>query len=392
MPAEPPRRISVTVGAGAFAGGSRDGSDGGSGDAELVLDLGADHPSTHGGLRLSLTLDGERITSADPRIGFVHRGAEKLFEVRDYRQILMLANRHDWLSAFANELGVVLAVERLMGLTVPPRAVRLRTALAEINRASAGLAFLGAVPADDGGAVVRTTAEREALLGVLEEVSGGRVHTMFNRIGGLKEDVPAGWIGRTRDVLEQLAGSVPPLTDRLLGSPEVRRAAGQGVVTQDMVDGYGLSGPVARAAGVALDLRRDEPYLAYPDLELPYPPDGDSAGDVPARFACLAGDVLAGLQLARTCLADLPSGPIAVRLPKAVRAPEGETYAWTENPFGITGYHLVSRGGTTPWRLKVRTPSFATLSALPEILPGLALPDLPMVLASLFFVLGDADR
>jgi NADH-quinone oxidoreductase subunit D len=383
MSDESPRRVSVAVGAGALD------------DDSLVLDLGADHPSTHGGLRLSLTLDGDRIASADPRIGFVHRGAEKLFEVRDYRQILMLANRHDWLSAFANELGVVLAVERLMGLTVPPRAVRLRTALAEVNRASAGLAFLGAVPADDGGAVVRTTAEREALLGVLEEVSGGRVHVMFNRVGGLKEDVPAGWIRRTADVLDGLADSLPTLTERLLASPEVRRAAGQGVLSERVVDGYGLSGPVARASGVALDLRRDEPYLAYPELaQLGYavPSNLGRDGDVPARFACLAADALAGLRLARTCLDELPSGPIAARLPKAVRAPEGETYAWTENPFGITGYHLVSRGGTTPWRLKVRTPSFATLSALPEILPGTALADLPMVLASLFFVLGDADR
>ncbi len=391
MAAQSPRRVSVAVGAGAMTAGP----DGAGEQDPLVLDLGADHPSTHGGLRLSLTLDGETITSADPRIGYVHRGAEKLFEVRDYRQILMLANRHDWLSAFANELGVALAVERLMGLTVPPRAVRLRTALAEINRASAGLAFLGAVPADDGGPVVRTTAEREALLGVLEEVSGGRVHVMFNRVGGLKEDVPAGWIGRTAAVLDALVESVPRLSDRLLASPEVGRAGGQGVVSERVVDGYGLSGPVARAAGVALDLRRDEPYLAYPDLARSgheVPSNLGRTGDVPARFACLAADVVAGLRLARVCLDDLPAGPVSVRLPKVVRAPEGEVYAWTENPFGVTGYHLVSRGGTTPWRLKVRTPSFATLSALPEILPGLALADLPMVLSSLFFVLGDADR
>jgi NADH-quinone oxidoreductase subunit D len=374
----PVRSVTVAVGAGAMS------------DDSLVLDLGADHPSTHGGLRLALTLDGDRIVTADPRVGFVHRGAEKLFEVRDYRQILMLANRHDWLSAFANELGVVLAVERLMGLGVPPRAIWLRTALAELNRASAGLAFLGTVPADPGGSVVPTTAEREALLAVLEEVSGGRVHFMFNRVGGLKEDLPAGWIDRTLATVDRVAASVVELAARLLAAPEVVRATGRGLVERRLVEGYGLSGPVARASGIALDLRRDEPYLGYGELDVP---SGiRTAGDVPARLACLADDVVGALRLVRRCLESLPAGPIAVRLPKVVRAPEGETYAWTENPLGITGYHLVSRGGTSPWRLKVRTASFATLSALPEVLPGVELPDLPMVLASLFFVLGDADR
>ncbi|HSP37868.1 MAG TPA: hypothetical protein VLR26_08945, partial [Frankiaceae bacterium] len=325
-----------------------------------------------------------------PRIGFVHRGAEKLFEVRDYRQILMLANRHDWLSAFANELGIALAVERMMGLTVPPRAVRLRTALAEINRASAGLAFLGTVPGDDGRSVVRTVAEREALLTVLEEVTGGRVHVMFNRVGGVKEDVPAGWIERTVAVLDRIGAVLPGRTATLLDDPAVRRAAGVGVVPAALVGSHGLSGPVARASGVDLDLRRDEPYLDYADLDIPRTVRTD--GDVPARLACLADDVAGALGLARHCLETLPAGPIAVRLPKLVRAPEGETYAWTENPLGITGYHLVSRGGTTPWRLKARTASFATLSALPDVLPGVTLPELPMVLASLFFVLGDADR
>lgn len=377
--------VTVAVGAGALTAEALEGAAG-----TLVLDLGADHPSTHGGLRLVLRLDGDRIAAADPRIGFVHRGAEKLFEVRDYRQILMLANRHDWLSAFANELGIALAVEQLMGLTVPPRAVRLRTALAEINRASAGLAFLGTVPADDGGAVLSTAEEREALLGVFEEVSGGRVHVMFNRIGGLKEDVPAGWIERTVAVLDRIAGRIPQIAAGLADDAGVQRAAGVGVVSAAMVDGHGLSGPVARAAGVELDLRRDEPYLDYAGLDVPSTVRG--AGDVPARLACLADDVAAALGLARSCLTSMPAGPVSVRLPKAVRAPEGEAYAWTENPLGITGYHLVSRGATTPWRLKVRTASFATLSALPEILPGVSLPDLPLVLASLFFVLGDADR
>ncbi|MDQ1648756.1 MAG: NADH-quinone oxidoreductase subunit [Frankiaceae bacterium] len=383
------RTATVAVGAGALGGVSAGES--------LVLDLGADHPSTHGGMRLALELEGDVIdaviTAADPRIGFVHRGAEKLFEVRDYRQILMLANRHDWLSSFAGEVGVALAVERLMGLAVPPRATRLRTALLELNRASAGLAFLGTVPGDDGRAVVRTVAQREMLLRVFEEVTGGRVHLMFTRIGGVQQDVPAGWIDRTIGVVDRLLAELGPITEALLTAEPVRRLAGVGAVTPELVDAYGLSGPVARAAGVPLDLRRDEAYLDYPSLDLTVLARTTAGpGDVPSRLSCLCDDVRGGLLLARECLTSLPSGPVNVRLPKLVRAPEDETYSWIEAPLGIAGCHLVSRGGTTPWRLKLRTPSFATLSALPAILPGVVLQDLPAVLASLFFVLGDADR
>src|SRR4051812_28885019 len=159
----------------------------------MVLNIGPQHPATHGVLRLTLTLDGERIVRADPVIGYMHRGAEKLFEVRDYRQILVLTNRHDWLSAFANELGLAMAVERMLGLEVPERAVWLRTLLAELNRALHHLAFLGALP---GGPA--TDSAREALQAALEELAGGRVHFMFNRVGGLKEDAPAGWSERCR--------------------------------------------------------------------------------------------------------------------------------------------------------------------------------------------------
>src|SRR5205814_10266297 len=168
--------------------------------ADMVLNIGPQHPATHGVLRLALTLDGERIIRADPVIGYMHRGAEKLFEARDYRQIIVLANRHDWLSAFANELGVVLAVERMLGMEVPQRAVWLRTLLAEMNRTLNHLMFLGSYPLEIGAItpVFYAFRERETLQAVMEEVSGGRMHYMFNRVGGLKEEVPAGWTRRAR--------------------------------------------------------------------------------------------------------------------------------------------------------------------------------------------------
>src|SRR6059036_2080456 len=228
----------------------------------MVLNIGPQHPATHGVLRLTLTLDGERIVRADPVIGYMHRGAEKLFEARDYRQILVLANRHDWLSAFSNELGVVLAVERMMGLEVPVRAVWLRTLLAELNRVLNHLMFLGSYPLELGAItpVFYAFRERETIQAVMEEVSGGRMHYMFNRVGGLKEDLPNGWAGRARRAVADVRSRMDRFDNLVLGNEIFRgRTRGVGVLSREVVHAYGVSGPIARASGVDLDLRRDEP-------------------------------------------------------------------------------------------------------------------------------------
>ena len=354
------------------------------GTADLVLDLGPQHPGTHGVLRLALTLDGATIATADPIVGFMHRGAEKLFEVRDYRQITVLANRHDWLSAFSSELGVVLAVERMLGMEVPVRAVWLRTLLAELNRVLSHLSFLGGA----GAALVPlTTRHREAVVAVLEEATGGRIHYMANRVGGLHQDVPLGWPGRVRSAVAAARAALPGLADLLAGAG----LEGLGVLDPALVPAYGISGPIARASGVDMDLRRDQPYLAYGELA-PLQVVLGSRGDALARFEVLLGQVAVSLDLVEACLDALPGGPVDVKLPKTVRAPEGSVYSWTENPLGLMGYYLVSRGEKTPWRLAMRTASFNNVSALPAVLPGVALPDLPAVLSSLFFVVGDLDK
>src|SRR6201992_232389 len=228
--------------------------------ADMVLNIGPQHPSTHGVLRLKLTLDGERVTACEPIVGYMHRGAEKLFEVRDYRQIIVLANRHDWLSAFSNELGVALAVERLMGIEVPERAVWLRMALAELNRVLNHLMFLGAYPLEIGAITPMFYAfrERETLQAVMEEVSGGRMHYMFNRVGGLKEEVPAGWTGGGRGAVGRGGPPLPEL-DHLIRKNDIflARTVGVGVLTAGPGPGSGAAGPVARASGLDLDLRRD---------------------------------------------------------------------------------------------------------------------------------------
>ena len=378
----------------------------GSGAAELattdmVLNIGPQHPATHGVLRLKLTLDGERILECEPIIGYMHRGAEKLFEVRDYRQIIVLANRHDWLSAFANELGVVIAAERMLGMDVPVRAVWARTLLAELNRVLNHLMFLGSYPLEVGAItpIFYAFRERETLQQVMEEISGGRMHYMFNRVGGLKDDLPAGWLDRAADAVAGVRRRLPAMRDMILGNEIfIARTRGVGALDAETVHAYGVSGPIARASGVDVDLRRDEPYLAYGELFR----DGGPGrvvtrhdGDCYARFEVLAEQVSVSLELADRCidqLRSLPRGPINVKLPKVLKVPEGHTYAWTENPLGLNGYYLVSRGEKTPWRLKLRSASFNNVAMLPELLRGCLIADMVAILGSTFFVVGDIDK
>ncbi|WP_328872971.1 NADH-quinone oxidoreductase subunit D [Streptomyces sp. NBC_00287] len=365
---------------------------------DMVLNIGPQHPSTHGVLRLRLVLDGERITSAEPVIGYMHRGAEKLFEARDYRQIIMLANRHDWLSAFSNELGVVLAVERMLGMEVPERAVWTRTLLAELNRVLNHLMFLGSYPLELGGItpIFYAFTEREELQHVMEEVSGGRMHYMFNRVGGLKEDLPAGWTTRARAVVADVRSRMDRFDDLVLGNEIFRgRTRGVGALAPETVHAYGVSGPIARASGVDFDLRRDEPYLAYGELQDTLKVVTRQEGDCLARFECLLEQTHNSLDLADACLDRLTAlapGPINQRLPKVLKAPEGHTYAWTENPLGINGYYLVSKGEKTPYRLKLRSASYNNIQALVELLPGTLVADMVAILGSLFFVVGDIDK
>ncbi|KNB52072.1 NADH-quinone oxidoreductase subunit D [Streptomyces caatingaensis] len=365
---------------------------------DMVLNIGPQHPSTHGVLRLRLVLDGERVRSAEPVIGYMHRGAEKLFEARDYRQIVMLANRHDWLSAFSNELGVVMAVERMLGMEVPERAVWLRTLLAELNRVLNHLMFLGSYPLELGGItpVFHAFREREVLQRVLEEVSGGRIHYMFNRVGGLKEDLPAGWLDRARSAVAEVRSRMDVHDRLVLGNEIFRgRTRGVGVLSPETVHAYGVSGPIARASGVDFDLRRDEPYLAYGELGDVLEVVTREEGDCLARFECLLAQTHNSLALATACLdrlADLPPGPVNQRLPKVLKAPEGATYTWTENPLGLNGYYLVSKGEKTPYRLKLRSASFNNIQALTELLPGTLVADMVAILGSMFFVVGDIDK
>lgn len=230
----------------------------------------------------------------------------------------------------------------------------------------------------------------------MEEVSGGRMHYMFNRVGGLKEDLPAGWLGRARHAIAELNSRMDVYDRLVLGNEIFRgRTRGVGVLPAEAVHAFEVSGPIARASGVDFDLRRDEPYLAYGELQDTLKVVTRADGDCLARFEVLLDQTHNALELADACLdriAELPPGPINQRLLKVLKAPEGHTYAWTENPLGINGYYLVSKGEKTPYRLKLRSASYNNIQALTVLLPGTLVADMVAILGSLFFVVGDIDK
>ncbi|HEX2029411.1 MAG TPA: NADH-quinone oxidoreductase subunit D [Nitriliruptorales bacterium] len=360
---------------------------------DMTLSIGPQHPSTHGVLRIIVELDGERIVKATPVIGYMHRGFEKLAEHRDYRQIMALVNRHDWLSGFCNEVGVALAVEKMLEMEVPERAEWIRMLLFEWNRILNHLMFIGSFGLELGAITPMFYAfrEREEIQYLLESATGGRLHFTFTQIGGLKDDLPRGFLSESRRLVDVVRGRLRDYEDLLLGNEIFHaRTKGVGVLPADVATSYGVSGSILQATGVAEDVRVSEPYLRYGeiDVEVPTGRNGDSYD----RFWCLINRLRVSLDIIDQVHERLPAGPVNVRLPKIVKAPEGAVYVRTENPLGQCGYYLVSDGKKNPWRLKMRTPSFSNVSMLPYLIEGTLVPDLIAVLGSVFFVVGDIDR
>jgi len=358
-------------------------------DADLILDLGDLHPAQHGALQLALDLEGDVITGADARVGLLHRSAEKLFEARDYRQILMLANRHDWLSAFSSELGVALTIEAAMGIIPPERATWARTLLAEVNRVTASLLLIGAAVPQASPSL----AVREELQELQERATGGRVHPMITRIGGLAHPLAPDWLDDLERVLAGLTDQLPAVRKSVTTAMQAHTGVAE-LTTADALS-IGVSGPVARASGVDLDLRRDAQLLSYPELASLIDVPIATAGDIPARYQVLLAQIAVSVALACAAAArlrELGEGPVNVPLPKVVRVPESTSYGEFEGPLGRSGYLLSSVGEKTPWRLKLRTPSFANVQALARALPGTPLAALAPAVTSFFFVVGDIDR
>jgi NADH-quinone oxidoreductase subunit D len=360
----------------------------------MTLNIGPQHPATHGTLRIIVRLDGEQVVAAEPVPGYMHRGYEKLAEVRSYPQITTLINRIDWLGSFANEVPFILAAERLMDIEAPPRAQWIRTALFELSRIANVVLFLGDMAAQLGAItpVFYAFRDREFVLNQIEAVTGGRFHPNFDRIGGLLDDLPKGWVADTKAVMARIRDFCDEMDELLVGNEIFEaRCRGIGVIPANVGLSYGLSGANIRASGVDWDHRRDTPCgLVYDQLDWKVwtHPDGDSF----ARYWVRLQETREATKMVEQCLDGLPSGPIMAKVPRIIKVPAGEALVATENPLGEMAYYVVSKGDLVPFRVKIRSASFNNISILPWLLRGSYVPDVIAILASLYFILGDIDR
>ena len=360
----------------------------------MTLNIGPQHPATHGTLRIIARLDGEQVVWAEPSCGYMHRGYEKLTEVRTFPQVTSLINRIDWLGSFANEVPFILAAEKLMNVEAPPRAQWIRTILFELSRIANVTLFLGDLGVQMGAItpVFLAFRDREYVLNLIESATGGRFHPNFDRIGGLKDDLPAGWIDETKVVMKKLRNFCDEIETLLFGNEIFQsRTRGIGVIPREVALQYGMSGANLRASGVDWDLRRDQDIaLAYDkvDFKVWTHPDGDSF----ARCWVRLQETREATKIVDQLLNGIPSGPIMAKVPKIIKVPEGEAWVSTENPLGEMGYYVVSRGDLGPFRVKIRSASFNNISITPWLLRGVYVPDIITILASLYFILGDIDR
>ena len=360
----------------------------------MTLNIGPQHPATHGTLRIIVKLDGEQVIAAEPVPGYMHRGYEKLTEVRSFPQVTTLINRIDWLGSFANEVPFILAAEKLMQIEAPPRAQWIRTILFELSRiANIGL-FLGDLGVQLGAVtpVFYAFRDREHVLNLIEGATGGRFHPNFDRIGGLKDDLPKGWIEETRSVMKKQRDYCDQIEDLLFGNEIFQtRTRGIGVIPKEVALSYGLSGANLRASGVDWDLRRDQKLpMAWDkvDWKVWTHPDGDSF----ARSWVRLQETREATHIVDGLLDSLPAGPIMAKVPRIIKVPEGEAWVATENPLGEMGYYVVSKGDIGPFRVKIRSASFNNISIASWVLRGVFVPDVITILASLYFILGDIDR
>jgi NADH-quinone oxidoreductase subunit D len=373
---------------------------------EMTLNIGPQHPSTHGVLRLIAQIDGERINSVEPVLGYMHRGYEKLTEVRTYAQITTLVNRIDWVAGFASEVPYIVAVERLMGVEPPERAQWIRLILSEMARIASHLVFMSSYPLELGAItpLFHALRDRERVLELIEGVTGGRFHPNFNRVGGVKPqagggkqtrtvsmDIPAGWFAQARETMEKVLAVCDDIDTLVVGNELFKaRTVGVGIIPVDKAIEYGMSGPNLRASGVPFDLRKEEPHLPYPEVE--FDVITAESGDCHDRYVVRLNEIRQAARIVLQAVDQIPSGPLVAKVPRIIKVPKGQTYVRGENPKGEFGYYIISEGGQKPYRIKIRSTSFSNLSILPWILEGQLIPDLVAVMGSLDFVLGDVDR
>ena len=387
-------------------------------DKTMILNMGPQHPSTHGVLRLLLEIDGEAVVRMMPDIGFLHTGIEKTCEAKFYQQVVPLTDRIDYLCPMVNNLCYVLAVEKLLGLEIPPRAQWIRVMLAELQRISSHLVWLGTHAMDIGAMSVFLYCfrEREDLLRIYEMVSGQRMMTSYFRVGGLALDPPLGFLDKVKKFLDIFPEKVDEYEDLLTGNrifiDRLKNVAHIGAADALAL---GLTGPSLRASGVDFDIRRDMPYSSYEKFKFTVPTSQD--GDVWARYVCRVAELRQSREIAKQALEGLPDGPTKAAAPKVVlperekmktemealiyhfkivtegfTVPAGEVYQAIESPRGEMGYYVVSDGTAKPMRVHMRSPSYANLQALPKMCEGRLIADVVAAIGSIDIVLGEIDR
>ena len=360
---------------------------------EYTLNLGPQHPSTHGVYHAKLRLNGESIVGCENVIGYLHRGMEKLAESRTYAQFAPYTARFDYLAGVLNNWGYAMALEKLGGIAVPERAEYIRVIVAELQRIASHLVMLSSMVIDLNavtGWMYAFTA-REGILDLLEAVSGSRMNLNYIVAGGVTEDLPEEFEAKVKRTFEDLHARLDDF-DRLVSGNEIflGRTRGIGVIESGQALEYGMTGPNLRASGVDLDLRKDAPYGIYDklDFDVPVLRGGDSFD----RYHIRLLEIHESVRLVEEALAGLPQGPVRTKLPKAWKPAAGEVFEQIESARGIQGYHIVSDGSAKPYRMHLRSPSFVNIGVLPELAPGLTIQDFVATLASLDIVLGEIDR
>jgi NADH-quinone oxidoreductase subunit D len=387
-------------------------------DHTMVLNMGPQHPSTHGVLRLVLEIDGETVVSLAPDIGYLHTGIEKTTEAKFYQQVVPLTDRIDYLCPMTNNLAYVLAVEKLLGLEIPERAETIRILLNELTRIQSHLVWLGTHAMDIGALTVFLYCfrEREELLRLFEAVAGQRMMTSYFRIGGLSMEPPIDWFARVQKFLKIMPSKIAEYEGLLSGNPIwINRLKGVGYLAPEDAIALGVTGPPLRASGVDWDLRRDMPYSGYEKYQFKVPIRTE--GDVWARYVIRLEEMYESVKICQQALDRMPEGPIVADAPKIIlpnreqmktqmeslihhfkivtegfAVPAGEVFQGVESPRGVMGYYVVSDGTAKPLRVHMRNPSYATLQALETMCKGKLLGDVVAVIGSIDIVLGEIDR
>jgi NADH-quinone oxidoreductase subunit D len=385
---------------------------------KLTLNMGPSHPATHGVLRLILELDGEVISKADPDVGYLHRGDEKIAENMQYNQFVPYTDRLDYLAPLANNVAYACAVEKLMGWDLPPRGQAVRVICCELARISAHLLGVGCYAMDVGAMTVflYTFTQRETVYNICEQISGARFTTSYTRIGGQTRDISEQTIKEILKFCDEVSDVIEEVDKLLTRNPIfIGRTRDVGYISREDAIGYGLTGPNLRGSGVEFDMRKNHPYLGYEkyDFDIPIGKVGDSFD----RYLVRMEEMKESVKILRQVCDKLPNGPVNITDPKGtlpdkekvmmsmeelihhfivatqgIDAPEGEVYFGAENPKGELGFYINSKGGGVPHRLKIRSPSFVNLSILPKLLPGHMISDVVAILGSLDFVMGECDR